>query len=311
MKRKVVLIGLGMIGKIHARILNSLPNFELIGVFDLDEEARKSLSRQYKIKSFDDIDAAIEAAQVVYVATPTSTHYDIAKRAIIAKRHVFIEKPIATNVKEANDLVQLAAQNNVLIGVGHVERFNPAVAWLRENVPNDEILSINIERVGPRPPRIKDVGIVTDLGVHDLDLLSFIANSPLQSVSCVASATLGEYEDTAQIAALTQNNIVGAITTNWLTPYKSRQIKIATSKKFFIADLLNCQISIYEGLEPIGERYLIEQISLVKYEGLRAESEAFAELLDGNVSGIITGEQGAAVVQWVQHCLDDYKRRII
>ncbi len=310
MSKKVALIGLGVIGKIHTRILHTLKPFELIGLFDMDAAAATQLAQQYGIEAFKSIEQAIHAADIVYVCTPTSTHYAIGKQAITAKKHVFIEKPIATTPAESDELVALAKKNGVHIAVGHVERFNPAVVWLRNNVPTEEVLSISIERVGPRPPRIKDVGIVTDLGVHDLDLLAFIANSPLKSLSCVALATTGEHEDVAQIAALTENNIVGSIATNWLTPYKSRQIKVATSKKFFIADLLNAKISIYEGLEPAGERYLIEEISLPRYEGLRAESEAFAKMLDGQPSGVITGAQGAAVVRWVQQCLDDYKRRI-
>ena len=155
------------------------------------------------------IEEAINAADALFVATPTSTHHKVAMQAIAANRHVFVEKPLAHTSRYAAALVEASRRVGTKLAVGHTERFNPVVRWLLERLRGKEILSLNIERVGPRPPRIKDVGIVTDLGVHDLDLFECLTGSELKLVRCIGRATSGSQEDIAQILVCTRSGVVG------------------------------------------------------------------------------------------------------
>lgn len=305
---KVAVVGLGAMGYHHVRITQQLPCFDLIGVFDVDTAACRRVQEQFKVPVFSSLSDVFAQADVVYIATPTKTHFEIAVQAIQSGCHLFLEKPIVATVQEAQELLHLSQQHNVLLGVGHTERFNPVIAWLHQRLQEETILSINIERVGPRPPRIKDVGIVTDLAVHDLDLIAYISRSPLQHVRCVGNSTNGEHEDIAQIVVSTANRVVGSINTNWLTPFKSRKIHIATSSRFFEGDLLRSLVNVYEGDKNEMSRYTVEEPSIRWKEPLLAQGEAFCQYLAGNTaSGTVDGKSGMEVLQWVSRCLRDLK----
>lgn len=310
---KVAVVGLGAMGQHHVRVVSSLPDhFELVAVYDSDSEACQRANHRYGATIGSSVEELIEKAEVVYVATPTRTHFEVASLAIKAGRHVFIEKPIAPSVSEGNQLVDLADQYSVRIGVGHTERFNPAVVWLRTRLLSESVLSVNIERVGPRPPRIKDVGIVTDLAVHDLDLISYLTNSPLKTIRCVGNHTSGEHEDVAQIVVSTQSQVVGSINTNWLTPFKSRSIHVATSEGFFEADLLRSIVRVYTGDKNDLSRYSVEEPWIRWAEPLQAQALAFSDFLHGNdASGTVNGKRATQVLGWVEACLHDLKHVLL
>ncbi len=306
---KTVILGLGSMGSHHLRIVSQLQGcFEVVGIFDPKEEVLQSLRLQYGVRAFTSAEEAFQHAEVALIATPTSMHFSLAMQAIDAGCHVFIEKPIAATVAQAEKLVTLAQQRKIKIGVGHTERFNPLVVWLLERLSHETILSINIERVGPRPPRVKDVGIITDLAVHDLDLISYLSQSPLEQVRCVGNRTCGEHEDVAQIVVSTSNHVVGSINTNWLTPFKSRKLHIATSGAFFVGDLLRGQAKVYVGDPSDLNRYNVEAPYIPHCEPLLSQAKAFCKMLEGERgSGTVTGEEATQVLYWVECCLKDLR----
>ncbi len=310
---KVAVVGLGSMGQHHVRIVSSLPkHFELVSVFDPEPEACQRANHLFGVSVASSVDELVEKAQVVFVATPTRTHFEVASQAIKAGCHVFIEKPIATTVSEGKQIVELANAHNVRIGVGHTERFNPAVVWLKTRLQSESVLSVNIERVGPRPPRINDVGIVTDLAVHDLDLISYLTDSSLKTIRCVGNHTSGGHEDVAQIVVSTQTQVVGSINTNWLTPFKSRSIHVATSDGFFEADLLRSLVRVYTGDENDLSRYSVEEPWIRWAEPLRTQALAFSDFLHGDdASGTVNGERATQVLGWVEACLHDLKNILL
>lgn len=309
---KVAVIGLGSMGQHHVRVTSTLPEcFDLVGVYDADPEACERARQRFGVHIFPSVKEAIEAAEAVYIATPTRTHFEVASQAIKAGCHVFIEKPIATSVEEGKEIVRLGKEYGVRIGVGHTERFNPAVVWLKKRMESETVLSVNIERVGPRPPRIKDVGIVTDLAVHDLDLIAYLTNSTLKTIRCVGNHTSGEHEDVAQIVVSTETQVVGSINTNWLTPFKSRSIRVATSSGFFEADLLRSLVRVYTGDKNDLSRYSVEEPWIRWEEPLRSQAIAFASFLHGDdTSGTVKGDRATQVLGWVEACLFDLRHTL-
>lgn len=306
-RKKVSVIGLGMMGRHHVRVTKLLSDlFDVVGIYDTRKEQANEIGQTYDVTPCRSVEEAIEKAEVVYVATPTSTHHDIAMQAIQAGRHVFIEKPIADSAERGTALVNAAKEAGVLIGVGHTERFNPVVLWLSSQIADESILSINIERVGPRPPRIKDVGIVTDLGVHDLDLIAFLASSPLQQARCVGKASIGTQEDVAQIVVSTGNGVVGSINTNWLTPFKARRVTVATARSYYEGDLLRNNGKIYSYIDENPSRYAVEDANIRWQEPLQSQAKSFYKYLHGDASGgTVSGEEGLQALHWVQTCLQD------
>jgi predicted dehydrogenase len=187
--------------------------------------------------------------------------------------------------------------------VGHVERFNPVVRWFSANLDADQILSINITRVGPRPPRIKDVGIIVDLAVHDIDLVEHLCQSPIIEIQSVHSSTFGQHEDVAQINMKTQSGTVCAVNTNWLTPYKSRKIEIATRGAFYSADLILGTITRYQSVDQNGQDFVVQQHKPAGLEPLVEQALGFVQSLRGEASPNATIQQACRVVELSVRCL--------
>jgi predicted dehydrogenase len=308
-KWRVAVLGVGVMGRHHVRVLNQLSGFEVVGAFDDDRYRLEQVCGEFGVGRFRSVEEAIEVADVVYIATPTVTHFALAKKALAASRHVFVEKPIAHTFAQAQELAEIARAAHAKVGVGHTERFNPVVRWLSQRLRGEKVLSIGIERVGPLPPRIRDVGIVTDLGVHDLDLIAYLAGSPLVDVKCVTGANLGAFEDVAQIVVRTESGVVGSINSNWLTPYKSRRLFVATEKFAVTGDLMRFSVKTFAAISGAQSSYSVDEPQIIFREPLVAQAEAFLGLLEGrDDSGVVTAEQGALVLRSVEACFVDDRR---
>ncbi len=302
---RVGLIGAGAIGQHHARILSNMDGFDFVGIADTNAQLGGQLCEKYGGNYYPDSESLLKDVDVVYIATPTVTHYDLANQALCEGKHVLVEKPLADTVEHAQSIVNKAQECNLMVVVGHVERFNPAIRWFKQHLDPASVLTVNITRVGPRPPRIKDVGIVVDLAVHDIDLMGHLCESDVIDIRSFVKCTSGIHEDVAQIITRTESNVVGSITTNWLTPYKSRRIEIATPGALFDGDLITGTVIRYEGLDLSGTRYVVEKQTPRISEPLREQSEAFLRRLRGDASENASAEEGCAVVKLAQQCLSN------
>jgi predicted dehydrogenase len=280
MPLKLALIGLGSMGKNHYRVLTSMDGIELVGLCD------SAMDEFNGVKVWRDIDQMLANVKTdaAIIAAPTFLHKEIALKCAAKGLHLFIEKPAAANGDDARIIKESGA--GVCIAVGHIERFNPVVTALKNELVGKDIYSIAITRVGPFPPRIADVGILTDLAVHDIDLIRYITGKEIVDCHIFASQKIhNHHEDNAILSFKLEEEIVATIATNWLTPYKKRKIEVATPAGYYEADLMSQELKSFSAYSA-SHSYLVRDIVVFKGEPLRNELSAFVSLC-------VKGDRGA------------------
>ncbi|MGC2591684.1 MAG: Gfo/Idh/MocA family oxidoreductase, partial [Xanthobacteraceae bacterium] len=206
---RVGVIGVGVMGSNHARVLSELPGVKLIGVADPDRKRRETVARNLGCAAFHDTDALLDqGVDAVTIAAPTHLHRDIAIACAARGIHIMVEKPIASTVEESRAIVAAAQRAGVTLMVGHVERFNPAVQSIKRAIQDQDILSIAITRVGPFPPRMSNVGVVIDLAVHDIDLIRWFTESEIVEIQPQTSSAVAEREDIALLQFRTASGVL-------------------------------------------------------------------------------------------------------
>jgi predicted dehydrogenase len=301
---RVGVIGAGVMGSNHARVLAGLSGIELIGVVDPDRGQRDLVTRVLGCPAVNDLDALLRlGVDAVTIAAPTHMHHDIALACTSHGVHVLVEKPIASTVDEGRSIIAAARKAGVTLMVGHVERFNPAVIAVKEAIRGEDILSIAITRVGPFPPRMSNVGVVIDLAVHDIDLIRWFTDSDIVEVQPQLSSVVAEREDIALLQFRTASGVLAHINTNWLTPFKARNVTVATRGKYVMGDLLTRQVTECFGFQPDGA-YSMRHVSVGHEEPLRAELLAFIDAVRDRKPPAVTGEEGVASLEIATRCLD-------
>ena len=304
---RVGVVGVGVMGSNHARVLAELPGVELIGVADPDRRHAEYVARALDTKAVDAVESLLPLKpDAVSIAAPTHLHHDIALTCIKRGIHVLVEKPIASSPEEGRSIIAAARHAGVTLMVGHVERFNPAVETIKQAIHGEEILSISITRVGPFPPRMSNVGVVIDLAVHDIDLIRWFTDSDIVDVQPLLASAVAEREDIALLQFRTKSGVLAQINTNWLTPFKARTVHVATREKYIIADLLTRQVTECFGFQPDGS-YSMRHLSVGYAEPLRAEFMAFFSAIRTGGTPAVTGEEGVASLEIAMRCLRDHQ----
>ena len=291
---KVALIGLGSMGQNHYRVLKSLPEFELTALCDIQQ------TKDYDEPFYTDLDEMLEKAEfdAAVIVVPTFLHKTIALKCLAKGKDLFIEKPVASNCEEATAILEAANKANAKVCVGYIERFNPVVEALINELEGKEIYSIGITRVGPFPPRIADVGILTDLSVHDIDLIRYITKEEIEQVSIYKSQKIhNHHEDNAILSFRLTGEIVASITTNWLTPFRKRTIEVATKEGYYEADLMAQDLTEYSEYQR-NNSYVIRKCIFKKEEPLIREHKAFAHFIStGERCGLSTIEDSMITLE--------------
>ena len=226
---RVGVVGVGVMGSNHARVFVGLPGTELVGVADPDRKQAEFVARTLGCAAVTNVEELLDReVDAITIAAPTHLHRDIALTCIAHGVHVMVEKPIASSVDEGREITGAARRAGVTLMVGHVERFNPAVEAIKGAIRGEDILSIAITRVGPFPPRMSNVGVVIDLAVHDIDLIGWFTDSEIVEVQPQLSSAVAEREDIALLQFRTASGVLAQINTNWLTPFKARNVTVAT-----------------------------------------------------------------------------------
>src|SRR3984893_5645274 len=301
---RIGVIGAGVMGTNHARVLGGLPNTTMVGIVDPLPEHRIRATELAGCRAFASLDElTAEGVDAVIVAAPTHLHHEIALACIARGIHVLVEKPIASSVEEGREIVAAASRAGVTLMVGHVERFNPAVAAIKQAISGEDILSIAITRVGPFPPRMSNVGVVIDLAVHDIDLIRWFTESDIVEVQPQLSSAVAEREDIALLQFRTASGVLAHINTNWLTPFKARNVTIATRNKYVMGDLLTRQVTECFGFKPDGS-YSMRHLSVGHAEPLRAELQAFILAIRAGKEPAVTGDEGVASLEVAIRCLE-------
>jgi UDP-N-acetylglucosamine 3-dehydrogenase len=300
---RIGVVGVGIMGSNHARVLADLPGVKLVGVADPGAGHRALLAQVLGCEACDDVEALLDMGiDAAVIAAPTHLHHELSLACIRRGVHVLVEKPIASNVEEGRAIVAAAERAGVKLMVGHVERFNPAVQATKDAIKGEEILSIAITRVGPFPPRMSNVGVVIDLAVHDIDLIRWFTDSEIIEVQPQLKSAVAEREDIALLQFRTASGVLAHINTNWLTPFKARTVHIATRKKYVIADLLTRQVTECFGFQPDGS-YSMRHLSVGHAEPLRAELFAFVKAIADREKPAVAGAEGVASLEIAMRCL--------
>src|ERR1700719_1424740 len=301
---RIGVIGAGIMGSNHARVLAGLPDAMLVGIVDPLPEHPSRATELAGCRAFASLEELIdEGVDAVTIAAPTHLHHEIALTCIARHVHVLVEKPIASSPEEGRDIVAAARRAGLTLMVGHVERFNPAVQAIKDAIRGEDILSIAITRVGPFPPRMSNVGVVIDLAVHDIDLIRWFTDSDIVEVQPQLSSAVAEREDIALLQFRTASGVLAHINTNWLTPLKARTVIVATRKKYIMADLLTRQVTECFGFQPDGS-YSMRHLSVGHAEPLRSELQAFVSAVRLGERAAVTGEEGVASLEIAIRCLE-------
>ncbi len=301
---RVGVVGAGVMGSNHARVLSGLPGVSLVGIVDPLPAHRTRATEMVGCRTFTTLDELVAAGvDAVTIAAPTHLHHEIALALISRGIHVLVEKPIASTVEEGMEIVTAARAAGVTLMIGHVERFNPAVAAIKQAIKDEDILSIAITRVGPFPPRMSNVGVVIDLAVHDIDLIRWFTESDIVEVQPQLASAIAEREDIALLQFRTESGVLAHINTNWLTPFKARSVTVATRGKYVMGDLLTRQVTECFGFQPDGS-YSMRHLPVGHDEPLRAELIAFAAAVRSGGRPAVTGEEGVASLEIAIRCLE-------
>jgi predicted dehydrogenase len=226
-KVKVAVLGTGSLGQHHARIyaeLHAAGAVELTGIYDAHAETARNIAAKHKLHVFTSVAEAAAASDALNIATPTTTHFDLAKQLLTQGKHVLVEKPMTDSSEQAAELCELAQKNNCVLQVGHVERFNPVFTFLQTVATEPRF--IECHRLSPFPARSTDIGVVLDLMIHDLDVILAFVKSPVTSVDGVGIPVLSKSEDIANVRLRFANGCVANLTASRVSPERMRKIRV-------------------------------------------------------------------------------------
>jgi len=295
----------GSMGQNHARIHSETGN--LVGVFDLDQAQSRKVAERFGVRSFESVDSLLTAVEAVDVCTSTTTHYDIAQRAIAEGKHLLVEKPFTGDSNKAKEICRQAERKGVVLAAGFVERYNPIVCVAREAVRENRfgrVISFASRRVSSFPARIRDVGVIMDLGIHDVDVLRFITDQEVRSVFALGGKEANQrFEDHANLLIEMHNGLVAFIEINWLTPMKVRKVSLTCSEGFVQLDYMDQSLEISSSITKdfdvanafhVPLECDVRKISVRKEEPLKLELDDFIKAIETRGKPLASGRDALA-----------------
>jgi len=296
---KIVQIGTGGWGKNHTRVLSQLG--VLVAVCDTDSQKSKEYGEKYSVNHYTSLDDIISSEEFdgAFVVTPTSTHTEIAKKLLEAKKHVFVEKPMTYKSEDGDTLTKLAEKNKVILTCGYIERFNPAVDVVKNIVKEKkfgDLVMLEFHRENRMPLHIKDVGIIYDTSVHDIDTANWLFDDMPQVVFARAGKINHEHEDFASIMLGYKNDKVAIISSNWITPKRVRKFSAVCTDAIISSDFITQEIIVEKGEES-------ETIQNEKQEPLSLEIQSFLGAIEGKNNQVVKAQQAINVTKIAEAAL--------
>jgi len=322
---KSAVIGLGAMGKSHARVYSNINNANLVAVCDIEQKTAKAIGDKYNTNYYTNYKDMLKKENIgaVSVCVPTKFHQGVAIDAIRNKANVLVEKPIAVTIAGAKKIIREADKNKVKLMVGHIERFNPVVIELKKRIERNElgkIYKIHCVRLSPFPKRIVDVGVIVDLAIHEIDILRYLLNSKIKRVYAETAQRIHSAHEDLLIGILRfENNVLGVINANWLTPKKVREITVTGEKGMFVANYLLQELNFYEngfvrknvdynsGFMGVIEGTM-KKIKIENEEPLKNELNAFIRAILENKQPTVTGKDGLSALYIAQKFIDSSKK---
>jgi UDP-N-acetylglucosamine 3-dehydrogenase len=296
---KIVQIGTGGWGKNHTRVLSELG--VLVAVCDADSQKSKEYGEKYSVNHYETLDELLASEEFdgAFVVTPTSTHTEIAKKLLEAKKHVFVEKPMTYKSEDGERLAKLAEKNKVILTCGYIERFNPAVDVVKKIVKEKkfgELVMLEFHRENRMPLHIKDVGIIYDTSVHDIDTANWLFDDMPHVVFARAGRIKHEHEDFASIMLGYKNDKVAIISSNWITPKRVRKFNAVCTDAIISSDFITQEIIVEKSDES-------ETIQSEKQEPLSLEIQSFLGAIEGKNDLIVKSQQAVNVTKIAEAAL--------
>lgn len=319
---KIGVFGTGHLGKFHLNNWKEIPGTELVGFFDPNDETALSVSEQYGIKRFLNESQLIEAADVIDVVAPTDTHFNICKEAIRKTKHVFVEKPLANTMLEAEELVKLVQESNVKLQVGHVERFNPAYLAVKDFELNP--MFIEVHRLAQFNPRGTEVSVILDLMIHDIDIILSMVKSDVRSISSSGVAVLTDTPDIANVRIEFNNGCVANLTSSRISMKKMRKMRLFQKDAYIGIDFLNKTAEIiklkedkdenafsFELETPRGTRTIaIANPQVPEVNAIKRELEEFVKSIQNNTPTIVSEIDGYRAMEVAHQILQKINNHI-
>lgn len=312
---KVAVIGVGNMGRHHARVYSELPDVQLVAVADPEPGNLQTVAERLNVRAYADYRELLtkERPEAVSIAVPTALHLEVALAALEAGAHVLLEKPIAATLDEGKQIIERARALQRQLMVGHIVRFNPAVQALKKKLQAGElgrIFQITCRRIGPFPARIRDVGVVVDLAPHDLDLMRFLTGQdPIRAFAETEQRVHTDHEDLLTGMLRFPDGTTGILEINWLTPTKVREVLVLGERGLFRVDDITQDLYFYENAQANGLNWStletlrgvsegsMTRFALQRYEPLKAELQGFISALQEGCPVPVTGEDGLAALR--------------
>jgi len=328
---RMAVVGVGSMGRNHVRVLMDLPDVEVVGLADPDTEAAGEVARKYRLPLYADDRQLFDerTPEAVVIAVPTVHHREAVLAAFDRGIHVLVEKPIAASVRDAEELIAAAERNKLVLGVGHIERFNPAVIELKRRMDAGElgrVFMIHARRQSPYPKRIQDVGVASDLATHELDMMRYLTGSKVTSVSAeILKVMQSNREDSIFGLLRFDNGVLGVLDVNWITPTTVRELTITGSRGMFVVNYHAQELAFFENpaaLVPanatnwmIGRDFTVDaghmtRFQIARREPLRSELESFVHCVRTGQRPLVTGEDGLHALRLALDILADGERRL-
>jgi predicted dehydrogenase len=298
-KTRVGVVGVGYLGQIHAKIYHQMPNVELVMLADTDLASVEKLSAEYQCLATDNFLQMVDKVDAVSIVVPTSLHFDVAQPFLEAGVATLIEKPIAATVDEARKLVDLAAQNEAPFLIGHLERYNPALRAVANKV--SEPRYIEVHRLGTFVERATDVDVVTDLMIHDLDLVLSLFDEEPVDVQAIGASVITDHVDLANVRLTFPSGAVANITASRVSNKRFRRFRVFGSEGYYGINLMDQELDIVtKGETPKDSQFPtlnVEHIDFDAEQPLQVELAHFIEVARGNAMPMVTGLQGLRALQ--------------
>jgi len=291
-KLKVAVIGAGHLGHHHARLYTTLPNVELIAVCDTNLKLAKKIAKHNNTSFCADYKELIGKIDAASIAVPTDLHFNIAKELLENNIHCLVEKPITKELNHAYKLVELAEKQNLVLQVGHIERFNTAVRAVEPLCKNPRF--IECHRMGPFKKRALDVGVVLDLMIHDIDIILCLVKSPVTSIEAVGMTVLTDYEDIANARIKFQNGAIANISASRLTQIEMRKIRIFQPDAYISLDYIKQAAVLFK---KSGQRITRTNIHIKSHNALQEELRSFVNCVQKNINPTVSGKEAAEALR--------------
>jgi len=318
---KAGVLGAGHLGKIHLKLLQQSNKYELVGFYDADTKAAQKIEKELGYKSFPSMEALIEVCDMIDVVTPTSHHFNCAKKVMEAGKHLFIEKPITQTVEEAEILLKLAAQHHVKGQVGHVERFNPAFMSVKDKFENP--MFIEAHRLAEFNPRGTDVPVVLDLMIHDIDAVLSVVKSKVKGVSASGVAVISDTPDIANARIEFENGCVANLTASRISLKKMRKARFFQRDAYISVDFLDKKVEVVKmkdapnkaddfamiltNAEGKKKQIYFDNPNIANNNAILDELETFAEAIENDTTPVVTLAQATEALRVALQIIENFK----